>query len=508
MARAVAQSARRMALDRFRYARFVARVEPALLAQPRVHRFALPPAIGAVDTRVEPLAVCIDPDDGGDSAATLASVSRQTVAPAALVKAPLEEALTELRAEWVLRVAAGDRLAPVALERLGQAVALSQDASIITADDDLAGARGRRHTPSMRPGPSPDLWAALDPGFALVALRRTAAARAVADGATTPYRLLVEVGGLDGAGQAHVPLVLCHRREPARREAATGRSSRAPAAEPAVEAIVSFRDRPELLERCARSLLEQSTYERLSLRLVDNASRDPRTHELVRRLSRDARVSAESDPRPFNFSALGNGAARRSPADLLVFLNNDTEIIQPSWVEALLPEALRPEVGAVAPLLVYPDGGVQHAGVAVGLQGWAGHPFAGLRPDTMTPFGTAQDGPRNWLAVSAACLMIERRKFHEVGGFDERFQVGGGDVDLGLRLTLAGYRSLCVPSVRVVHDEWGTRDPSSIPPGDFEASRRSYGAFRTVGDPFYHPALTLRDTSCRVRTGLDEGVPR
>jgi O-antigen biosynthesis protein len=97
-------------------------------------------------------------------------------------------------------------------------------------------------------------------------------------------------------------------------------------------------------------------------------------------------------------------------------------------------------------------------------------------------------------------MMIERRKFDEVGGFDERFQVGGGDVDLCLRLTRAGYGSLSVPAARMIHDESATRDPAAIPPGDFEASRESYGEFRTLGDPFYHPALTLDETSCRVRT--------
>jgi len=102
--------------------------------------------------------------------------------------------------------------------------------------------------------------------------------------------------------------------------------------------------------------------------------------------------------------------------------------------------------------------------------------------------------------------MVQRRKFVQVGGFDESFAVGGGDVGLCLRLTAAGYRSLCVPHTRLIHDESASRDPAAVPAGDFAASRRSYGGFRTVGDPFYHPALTLRDTSCRLR-GADEPLP-
>ena len=212
----------------------------------------------------------------------------------------------------------------------------------------------------------------------------------------------------------------------------------------------------------------------------------------------------KSDPRPFHFAALNNAAAGKSTADVLVFLNNDTETIEEGWLEPLLEEALRPQVGAVAPLLLYPDGTVQHAGAALGLHGYAGHPFAGLAPDAETPFGRADGGTRNWLAVSAACMMIERRKFEAVGGFDESFVVAGNDVDLCLRLTAAGFRSLCVPHSRLLHDESRSRG-THIDPGDFAASERSYGEFRTVGDPFYNPNLTLRSTDCRVRAP-DEGL--
>src|SRR6202012_3947667 len=103
------------------------------------------------------------------------------------------------------------------------------------------------------------------------------------------------------------------------------------------------------------------------------------------------------------------------------------------WMEALLEEAGRREVGAVAPMLLFEDGTVQHAGAALGLHGYAGHPFAGLHPDAATPFGRASGGTRNWLAVTAACMMVERAKFETLGGFYETFVVAGNDVDLCLR---------------------------------------------------------------------------
>jgi GT2 family glycosyltransferase len=132
------------------------------------------------------------------------------------------------------------------------------------------------------------------------------------------------------------------------------------------------------------------------------------------------------------------------------------------------------------------------------LHGYAGHPFAGLAPGAVTPFGRANGGTRNWLAVTAACLMIERTKFAAVGGFDESFIVAGNDVDLCLRLTAAGQRSLCVPEAVMVHDESRSRG-SHIDPADFVRSEQSYGDFRTVGDPFYNPNLTLDATDCSLR---------
>ncbi|MDX6673543.1 MAG: O-antigen biosynthesis protein [Solirubrobacteraceae bacterium] len=485
---------RRAARARDRYTAFVEGVEPDLAGRPRVHRFAVPPVIGDADARSEPIAVCIEPD--GDAAATRASLERQTVAPASVLEGMAADALPGMRAERVLLLAAGDALPPQALERLGQAAALAPDAALITFDEDRLDADGERRDPVIRPGPSPDALAERDvAGSAFVVAREVALPAGVDD---ERHALARALAGSGGAGQAHVPLVLRHAaRRPSLPVPTTVRG--ALGREPAVEVIVCFRDRPDLLRRSVRSLLDVTAWDRLRVRLVDNGSESPATARLVEELAREDRVIASRDERPFNFAALNNAAAAASDADALVFLNNDTEVVEEGWLEALLEHALRPEVGAVAPLLLRPDGRVQHAGAALGLQGYAGHPFAGLAPQRLTPFGAAADGTRNWLAVTAACLVVERGKFAAVGGFDESFTVAGQDVDLGLRLTAAGRRSLCVAHARVVHDESASRDPQDIPDGDFVRSRERYGAFRTEGDPFYSPALTLAATDCALR---------
>jgi GT2 family glycosyltransferase len=484
---------------RDRYAAFIAGVEPALTAGPRVHRFAAVPLVGDPRTAPAPVAVCVDPAQGGDAAATRASLEAQTVGPAAVLERDPAAGAAETTAPWVAVVAAGDQLAPAAVERLGQGAALAPGAALITCDDDVLDRAGRRVDPRCRPGPSPDLLAARDVSGALLCVPREQLARTDTAQPSWGHRLAVRLAGPAGAGHAHLPQILCH----AARRRAPGPPAppqEAPRGEPSVEAIVCFRDRPDLLEGCAGSLLERSGYERLVLRLVDNGSAEPQTARLLDRLRRHPRVSVERDERPFNFSVLNNAAAARSSADVLAFVNNDVEAQEPGWLAPLLAQAVRDEVGAVGPLLTYEDGRVQHAGAAIGIHGWAGHPFAGLRPGAVTPFGSATDGPRNWLAVTAACMLVERRKFEAVGGFDERFTVTGNDVDLCLRLTAAGHRSLCLPSVSLVHHEYSSREPLDIPDGDFVRSRQAYGAFRTVGDPFYNPNLTLADTSCAMRT--------
>ena len=396
------------------YARFQAEVEPVLTSRPRVHRFAEPPLVGDERSPAEPIAVCIDPAGGGDAAATRASLERQTVRPAEVVEGPPGQARRATRARLIALVDAGDRLAPLALERLGQAMSLAPDARAVTCDEDLLEPRtGARVRPSVRPGPSPDLLLATDLVGGLLCVRPEEAE------VGSRYEAALRLGGPNGDGLAHVPMILCHRSGPTppddsgadaarevlaawepgagleRLRGARRRVRRPLAGEPAVEAVVPFRDQPALLRRCAHSVLDRSSYERLGLRLVDNGSSEPETAALIDALAAHQRVTLTRDPRPFNFSALNNAAAASSSADFLIFRNSDTEVLTATWIEELLEEASRPEVGVVAPLLLHGDGAVQHAGAALGLHGYAGHPFAGLAPESATPFGAATDGTRN-----------------------------------------------------------------------------------------------------------------
>ena len=470
------------------------------------------------------LAVWIEGDDASAVARTRGALDGGTVRPAAVLQGAVADALSGNQAERMLLIRAGDTPAPLALERFGQAAALAPDAAVITCDDDELDGDEARSCPRFRPGPSPDRWLASDDSGAMMLVSRQRASAELGElsaGGGWRHELALRLAGPASEHHAHLPLLLCHRARGLSSSASTAgaaarvlrrwepqarleqlgdlRRVRRPLIdEPHVEIIVCLRDQADLTRRCVDSILVRTDYERLTVTLVDNGSVQPETTSMLAALADDARVRVRPDDRPFNFAALNNAAAAASEADMLLFLNNDTEIIDSGWLQAMLEEAQRLEVGAVAPLLLFDDDTVQHAGAALGLHGYAGHPFAGLAPGAETPFGRADGGTRNWLAVTAACMLVARSKFEAVGGFDESFVVAGNDVDLCLRLTEAGHRSLCVPHVRVRHHESRSRGVH-IDPGDFVASQRSYGAFRTVGDPFYNPNLTLRSTDCCVR---------
>lgn len=273
-----------------------------------------------------------------------------------------------------------------------------------------------------------------------------------------------------------------------------------PAPVPKVSLIVPTRDRPELLRSCVATLLGNSTYPDIELLLVDNQSVDAEALALLEAFARDPRVRVLRYDAPFNYSAINNWAAAQASGQVLALVNNDIEVITPDWLEEMVSQALRPEIGAVGAMLYYPDDTIQHAGVVLGIHGVAAHLYCGM------PRGYPGQGGRarvvqSLSAVTAACMVIRREVFEQVGGLDEQLQVAFNDIDFCLRVRQAGYRNLWTPFAELYHHESASRGKEDTPEkkarflGEVQFMQERWGS-ELLCDPAYNPNLSLQSLTC------------
>ncbi|MBY0514692.1 MAG: glycosyltransferase family 2 protein [Gemmataceae bacterium] len=228
-----------------------------------------------------------------------------------------------------------------------------------------------------------------------------------------------------------------------------------------VTIVIPFRDQPDLLRNCLRSL-RRGTYRRFDVVLVNNGSTDPRGLRILDRLRTRSRVRVADAPGPFNFSRLCNLGASHATGEHLLFLNNDTEVLARRWLDHLLRLAADPAVGVVGATLLYPGRTIQHAGLFPRSDGLWVHPHQG-EPLAHRP---ELSRPRAVPAVTGACLMIRRQVFAELGGFDERLPVAYNDVDLCLRVRRRGLLVVVSPGARLVHYAGLSRGCSADAPPD------------------------------------------
>lgn len=265
-----------------------------------------------------------------------------------------------------------------------------------------------------------------------------------------------------------------------------------PSDEPLVSIMIPFRDRAALLQNAIQSITQLTTYPNYEIVLINNQSEEDETRVLLEQLVQDPRIRVIEFSEKFNYSRANNQAARHANGKYFLFLNNDVRLISPGWLEELVGFAGQPGVGAVGALLYYGDGTIQHAGVVVGMYGFAGHLFARENP-LFVPQPWIRH-VRNVSAVTGACLCIDRASFEDVGGFDEGFELTGSDVELCLRLMKNGRRNIFVPSVELFHYEKQSRGTQTVPRGDQERSLEKYQPYLQDGDPFWNRNLLLDTT--------------
>jgi GT2 family glycosyltransferase len=264
---------------------------------------------------------------------------------------------------------------------------------------------------------------------------------------------------------AHISLILTHRatRNATSEERKPALSPPSPATWPSVSVLVPTRDRADLLANCLRGLETTSFPGAIELVLIDNGSIQPAALRIIERIEVCGRAKVVRDPGEFNFSRLNNAAAAHATGEFLCFLNNDVEPLDPDWLTKMVSHAVDERIGAVGALLLYPSGRIQHAGVAIGLGGAAGHVQKGIDPADRR-FWTWHRVTREVSAVTAAAMVVRKSMFLDLGGFDEdAFPIAFNDVDLCLRLKRAGLRNLFVAEARLLHRESESRGEDRSP---------------------------------------------
>ena len=268
---------------------------------------------------------------------------------------------------------------------------------------------------------------------------------------------------------------------------------------PLISIIIPTKDHIDLLSNCVQSIVDKTTYQNYEIIIINNNSVERASLTWFEKIQKELpNIQVVEAPFEFNWSKLNNLGIQRARGEVFVFLNNDTKVISENWLEILAENAIRQDIGVVGALLMYPDDTIQHAGVVVGMGGWADHvykysPFTNLPYYYVTPVVN-----RNVLAVTGACMAISCKTIESIGAFDESFIICGSDVEICLRAYNKGLRNLYCSNAHLYHLEGKSRD-SFIPETDFELSKKHYSQFWKNGDPFYNPNLDLSFTTPTVK---------
>ncbi len=459
------------------------------------------------------------------------------------ISAASNSALELATGEFVALLDHDDELAIQALYAVALELQDHPEADLIYSDEDKLDDEGKRFSPYFKPQWNPDLLLGQNFISHLGVYRREVVTKA--GGFRAGYEgcqdwdLALRIAETIPAERIrHIPRVLYHWRaiegstaraveekdyivEASRRVLSdhcerTGKSAeilpvlgshfrvryRLPATPPLVSIVIPTHNQPRLLRQGIEALRAKTTYGRYEILVVDNRSDDPAALAYLEELDRQGGARVLRYPKPFNYSAINNFAVAEARGELVCLMNNDMEVITPDWLEEMASQALRPGIGAVGALLYYPDDTIQHAGVVLGLGGVAGHIFNRMPRNTDGYFNRARL-VQNFTAVTAACLVVRRESYQQVGGLNETLKVAFNDVDFCLKLHAAGLRNLWTPHAEFYHHESASRGSEDTTEkhrrfvGEVEYMQAHWHA-AIADDPAYNLNLGTEDGECRL----------
>lgn len=431
---------------------------------------------------------------------------------------------------------------PLILEKFNQ----DERIVLIYGDEDVW-KEGEREDPWFKPDWSPDRFLSSFYFGGLIAVRASALMKAYeAKPDQSLYlllcRMISEYGGFTKRSESgsvpvcHIRQVLFHSLQPGYEQIkdlalpeelpfslfgqVTGGRNKAGDIE--VSIIIPSKDHPEILFRCLHSLIDRTKTDVIyEILVVDNGSNEENRQRIAKELKAFKEDSGREDlfhylyqPMDFNFSVMCNLGAEKARGNLLLFLNDDMEIIQPDWLDKMAEKARLPYVGGVGVKLLYPDSTIiQHAGIT-NLRVGPAHKLQFL-DDREVYYHGMNRGVHDMLGATGACLMMRQSVFEEAGGFPTELAVAFNDVDLCYTIYEKGYYNMVRNDVALYHHESLSRGKDGeskekqlrlLREKDllYERHQELYGI-----DPFYHPYLTtdmLESTyspACHYQVTLD-----
>ena len=276
---------------------------------------------------------------------------------------------------------------------------------------------------------------------------------------------------------------------------------------PLISIIIPNKDQVKSLDKCLESI-EKSSYKNYEIIIVENNSTEDETFAYYKKIESDKiRIVYWSDE--FNYSAINNFGVKHARGDYLLLLNNDVEVITTDWLEELTANCQRKDVGIVGARLYYPDDTIQHAGIVIGIGGVAGALFVGM-PRMFTGYLHKAAIQQDLSAVTAACMMVKRSVYEELGGLEEELKVAFNDVDFCLRAREKGYLVVYDPNVELYHFESKSRGTEDSKEkirrfqNEIEYMRSRWLELLKKGDPMYNPNLTLTKWDYSLRNNQKE----
>ncbi len=436
-----------------------------------------------------------------------------------------------------------DELIPTALLEVVELLQDDPDADVIYSDHDIVDEEGLLRAPNFKPAWSPELLLSYM-YFGHLKVYRTSLVRQAGGlrsgfEGSADYDFALRLVELTDRVR-HLPKVLCHWRAVASSMARTSETksysfeSGRRAVQEALERrgilgaaihpefaqearvgmyrirfrdtenepvtiIIPTRDKCALLKTCVESIERLTLHRAYEILIIDNESQDPETLDYLSRTPH--RVARFETPRGFNFAEIVNFGVTQTRTEFFVLLNNDTEVIAPEWLDELIGYARIPGVGAVGAKLLYKDQRIQHAGVILGVHGLTGHACQPLRNDhAPLEYGLVA---RNYLAVTAACMLSRKSVFEEMGGFNAtELKVAWNDVDYSLRLQERGYRVVTNPHALLYHLESQSRGDDKNP-SEIEYMKTHWQRY-IDDDPFFNINFSRANSEFRIKTDLDE----